>query len=156
MRRACDALRISVLLLGIGFRAGGASDCSPEVVFVIASADTIAIDHRNTTKSCCLELTVDLVVQDLTVDFREGDAGPQCRCYCCFEHRYQAAGFPAGHYLVRVWVGDRLAGEAEVDVEGPGQAGALGEVVQGDCLPISDEPLPSLQSWGRVRLGFRQ
>jgi hypothetical protein len=144
-----------LLLPVLASRAGAGGNCDPEFVLASASADTIFVEHGNALKNCCLELTVGLTVDAWIVDFREGDVGPECDCVCCFEHGYEGHDFAPGRYLVRVWVGDRLAGEVGVDVEGPGGTGALGEVLQGECLTAVVEPLRRWESWGGVRLGFR-
>jgi hypothetical protein len=148
-------LLLVVLLPGFASRVGAGGECDPEFVHASVSADTILVEHRNTLKNCCLDLTVNLTVEDGAVEFREGDVGSECDCICCFDHRYEAHGIPPGHHVVRVWVDDRLAGEVEVDVEGQGKAGALGESVQGNCVPAAVDPPARQESWGRVRSGFR-
>jgi hypothetical protein len=107
-------------------------DCiNPDVIIVTSSADTILVDHMNATKNCCSTLTVDVTSEDFVVDFVEGDAGDFCTCVCCFNLNYDANGFAAGHYLVRVWYLGELIGQGEVDVAGSGEDLALGAVASG-------------------------
>lgn len=137
---------------------GQPMDCiHPDVIIVTSSADTIFVDHLNATKNCCSTLTIDVATEGFVVDFVEGDAGEFCTCMCCFNHEYEAAGFAAGHYLVRVWYLGDLVGEGEVDVEGPEGDPAVATVEKGECLSpgsVPDEPALRVATWGGMRMGF--
>lgn len=127
--------------------------CGPGRVSARSNADTIFVRHENAERNCCTQLTLRVESQQFVVDFFEGEAEPFCVCTCCFDLRYQAHDFPAGHYRVRVWdeSGSVLYGEAEVDVAGPGGAPALGAMQRGDCVEIATQP----ETWSRVRAIYR-
>jgi hypothetical protein len=133
-------------------------DCLyPDVIAVSSNADTIFVEHQNATRNCCSTLTVDVATEDLVVDFVEGEAGEFCTCMCCFHMGYDANGFEAGHYLVRVWFEGDLVGEEEVDVEGPGSAPVVGAVAKGECMTLASTPEPDevrVRTWGHMRTGF--
>jgi hypothetical protein len=132
-------------------------ECTPELILASSIADTIFVDHINATKNCCTTLTIDVAVEGFVVDFVEGDAGDWCTCMCCFNLAYEAHGFAAGHYTVRVWYNDLMVGETEVDVEGTEGALAVGSVAKGSCLEPGtvEGPETRIASWGRIRTHYR-
>ena len=153
-------LFVSFVLL-LATAAYGQEECVPEEILATSNADTIFVEHLNVWVNCCLELSVAVDVQEFVVNFYEGDLGPPCDCLCCFNLHYDAHGFAAGHYVVRVWNedGSFLHGETEVDVEGPGGTPIVGGVDRGECLNAAAvrDPEPSEVSltWGEVRAIYR-
>jgi hypothetical protein len=137
---------------------GSQDECVPEEVVATSSADTIFVQHLNAYANCCLELEIAVGVTEFIVDFYETDVGEDCDCMCCFNLRYDASGFAAGHYTVRVWNenGSILHGETEVDVEGSGEFPLVGRILSGDCLdPAAVEPPETSITWGEVRAIYR-
>jgi hypothetical protein len=156
MKRGRIAL-LCTLLLAAASTAAAQEECDPDQILATSNADTIFVQHLNAYKNCCLELVVDVEVDGFIVDFYESDIGEPCDCMCCFHLAYDADGFAAGHYTVRVWTGNHLYGEAEVDVEGPGSIPRIGSVESGPCSEPAavTEPVLTNLSWGRIRTGYR-
>ncbi len=153
------ALLIVPLVLLLANAANGQHSCAPVQIIATSNADTIFVQHVNAYTNCCIELVVELGVEEFDVNFYESDVGPPCNCLCCFNLRFDANGFAAGHYVVRVWDGSGtyLIGESEVDVDGPGGAPVLGVVNSGECRdpePVL-EPQEVSVTWGKVKTVYR-
>jgi len=142
-----------VLLLFLAPTVAGQMPCPPDRVTAVASADTIFVVHAAAERNCCSTLTLRLNTGNFVADFFEGEAEPFCVCLCCFDLHYEAQGFAAGHWLVRVWddAGAVLFGQAEVDVAGAGTGAALLAMERGDCLALAVQP----SSWSAVRQTYR-
>jgi hypothetical protein len=154
---------VALLLIGLVIvpASNAQVDCEPDAIYAYSIADTIFVQHFNALRNCCTSLTLDVLVGEWVVDFYEGEAGDWCTCICCFSLAYDAHGFAAGHYTVRVWneTGSVLYGETEVDVEGSGVIPTVGNLDRGDCLTpaeVEDEPPDEVpMTWGRIRSSYR-
>jgi hypothetical protein len=142
--------------LSIGFASIAWADgfCGSDEITLSSRADTVFVGHANSLMSCCKELSVRVDVVDATISFYESDRNDPCRCWCCYDYTYLAAGFPAGRYDVFVYdaIGSHLFGEGTVDVEGsdgPPRILALGG---GLC---ADPQATQARTWGEVRILFR-
>jgi hypothetical protein len=133
---------------------GAQLPCPEDEIEVVARADTLFVEHRNAFRNCCYELKLDFNVNEEIIDFYEGETGPPCDCMCCFNLRYSASGFAAGHYTVRVWNGDgtELFGSVEVDVKGEAGAPEIVTTDLGKCIgPTPIDP----KTWSSVKEIFK-
>jgi len=142
-----------LLLLFLAPTVAGQVPCAPDQVTARASSDTIFVSHAAAERNCCSTLTLRLAAAGFVADFYEGEAEPFCHCMCCFDLAYDAHGFAAGHWLVRVWdeAGTVLYGEAEVDVPGAGLEVAVGNMLRGECNPVATQPA----TWSLLRELYR-
>ncbi len=149
-------LLIPPSLLAIGLPCTGWADgfCGSDEIAIYARADTVFVEHANSLMNCCKALSIRVTADGSVICFYESDQGQPCRCMCCFDYRYLAAGFPAGRYDVFVYdaTGSRLFGEGSVDVEGPGGEPHLVGLDEGACANAQDA---DAKRWGEVRLLFR-
>ncbi len=131
----------------------GEGICAAPRVEVTSRADTIFIRHLDAERNCCTDLAVRAIVAGYIAEFYEGDAGDSCRCTCCFDLSYDASGFPAGLYTVRVLSDDGtiVHGEATVEVAGSGEAPVLGASSRGECKVTPTERA----NWGRLKVLYR-
>ena len=160
MKSIIIALLVLFLLLVVAPAASAQYPCEDDIVYAYADADTIFVEHLNAERNCCSTLTVDMEVAESIVDFYEGETGEFCFCMCCFNVSYDASGFEAGHYTVRVWNfdGSELYGEVDVDVRVDGLVPTVANIDRGECITPTDvEEGPAYEdvSWGRVRTGYR-
>lgn len=153
MMRGAIALLLLVLVPWFVPPVAAEYPCAPDLVAAQSNADTIFVLHANAERNCCSQLTLTVSTREFTVDLFEGEAEPYCHCMCCFDLRYEAHGFAAGRYRVRVWneSGSELYGETTVDVAGPGGALALGAATRGDCIQVATQPA----TWSGVRTVYR-
>jgi len=123
--------------------------CGPDRITARSVADTIFVQHAQATRNCCTDLQLQVHTVAFVANFYEAETGTSCHCTCCFVLRYEAHGFAAGRYLVRVWdeQGTVLYGETEVDVSGVGTAPTVGWADRGDC---QGEPIRSA-TWAMIR-----
>lgn len=151
------ALLTVLLVAAISVVSNGQDSCSPVQIVATSNADTIFVTHMNAYTNCCIELEVEVGVEDNVVNFYEADVGPPCDCICCFNLRFDANGFAAGRHIVRVWTGTHLIGETEVEVEGTGGVPVIGLVSSGACLgdPGGQQPQQSSITWGKVKTIYR-
>ena len=149
-------LLVPPLLLAIGVPCAAPADgfCGSDEIAISARADTVSVEHANSLMNCCKVLSVRVEAADSVISFYESDSGDPCRCMCCFDYGYLAAGFPAGHYNVFVYdaTGSRLFGEGVVDVEGAGGAPRLVGLDEGFCMSPQEA---DAKRWGEIRLLFR-
>jgi hypothetical protein len=147
--RVALIIGVGLIVLLVAPTVAGQVPCTPDVVHAQAHADSIFVLHANAQRNCCSTMTLRLVTGSFVADFYEGEAEPFCRCECCFDLHYDARGFAAGHWLVRVWneAGTELFGQAEVDVSGAGSNAALGGMDRGDCVSVAVQP----STWSAVR-----
>ena len=151
--RCAVVIGIVLLLLFLVPTAAGQVPCPPDLVTARASGDTIFVSHAAAERNCCSTLTLRLAAAGFVADFYEGESEPFCRCTCCFDLAYDAHGFAAGHWLVRVWdeAGTVLYGQTAVDVPVGGLEVAVGNVVRGDCNPVATLPA----TWSVLRGLYR-
>jgi len=159
MKRGRIAFPMVLLIVALATPDLARSDCGPQEITATASADTICVEHLHAYENCCLDLRVEIEAEAFVVDFYESDVGEACDCLCCFLLRYDAYGFAAGHYQIRVWNedGSVLYGETEVDVEGNGDTPVLDVVLRGDCEEpgaVKEETEVPI-TWGKVRAEYR-
>jgi hypothetical protein len=133
---------VLLLLLFLAPTADGQLPCPPDQISARASGDTIFVSHRSAERNCCATLVLRLESDGFVADFYEGEAEPYCRCLCCFNLTYDAYGFAAGSWLVRVWddAGTVLYGQTDVFVPGEGQQIAIGNTNRGDCVQVATVP----------------
>lgn len=161
MKSIIVALLVLFLLLFVAPAASAQWDCEADVIYAYAVADTIYVQHLNAERNCCATLAVDMVLEESIVNFYEAETGEFCTCMCCFNLDYDANGFAAGHYVVRVWNhdGSEFYGEAEVNVDRNGLVPMVANLDRGECLTPAEveEPWPVFEdvSWGRIRTGYR-
>ena len=153
MVRIAVVIGAMLLVLFLAPSVAGQTPCPPDQVTAQARADSIFVVHASAERNCCSTLTLRMIAGGFVADFYEGEAEPFCRCDCCFDIRYDAHAFAAGHWLVRVWndAGTELFGAAEVDVAGAGGGMLLGSMDRGDCVSVAVQP----STWSAVRRNYR-
>lgn len=152
--RLAVTLLLTLFLLCLAVSAAAQLPCPDDEINATSRADTIFIEHRHAERNCCYDLQLRLEVAGQDVDFFEGETGAPCDCICCFDLRYSASNFAAGHYNLRFWNGDgtEFYGSVAIDVDGGGQAPKIASADRGECVdPVTVAPT----TWSLMKKLFR-